>query len=239
MIDIHAHILPGIDDGAKTIDESLAMCRIAVSDGIDAIAATPHTHNGMFNNAREDIIAKVNELNALLKANKINLTIYPGADVRIYPGILSDIEEGTLLTLNDTRRYFLLEMPFQSIPLMAMNTISRLINKGITPIITHPERNEQIIRQFGIAEQFKEKGALLQLTAMSITGGFGEQIQDFSARMLKEGLVDIIASDAHSPDRRPPVLSQAVSVASGIVGSDVARRMVDDVPCRILRATDM
>jgi len=234
MIDIHAHILPQLDDGAKTPEEALAMCRIAADDGITAIIATPHTMNGAYLNTRETIIEKVKELNGTLEENNINLKVYPGSDVRIYPRIISDVEEGKVLTLNNNKRYILLEMPHQTIPAMALDILSHLADSGIIPIVSHPERNEQVLRRFEILAEMKERGALLQLTAMSITGEFGEKIKDLSGRMLKEGLVDIIASDAHSPDRRPPVLSQAVSLASEIVGPEEAGRMVNGIPRQIL-----
>lgn len=237
MIDIHAHILPGLDDGAKTLNDALSMCRIAVEDGITDIIATPHTMNGTYLNGEEAILEKVKELNSALKQNKINIKVYPGSDVRIYPRVISDIEEDKVLTLNNNKRYVLLEMPFQTIPIMALDILSQLADSGVTPVVSHPERNEQVLRQFEILAEMKRRKALLQVTAMSLTGEFGEEIKDLCIKMLKEGLVDIIASDAHSPDKRPPVLSAAVSAASEIVGTEAALRTVEDTPRQILNFT--
>jgi len=213
MIDIHSHILHGLDDGAKTLDESLEMCRIAVADGITTIAATPHSMNGKYVNDKETVLKKAAELSAALKDNNINLAVYAGMDLHIYPGIIKDLEEGRALTLNNSN-YFLLELPFQSLPSAAPELVSRLVDKGFIPIITHPERNEGFLRDFAALENYRNRGALFQVTAMSITGEFGERIREFSFKMLKAGLVDTIASDAHSPTVRPPLLSRAVAIAT-------------------------
>ena len=234
MIDIHSHILHGLDDGPETIEESLTLCRAAVNDGITAIVATPHSMNGKFFNDAGAIIEKVSELNAALEQNNIKLKVYPGADLHIYPSIVKDIEEGRALTYNNSKKYVLREFPFQSVPAMALDILRGLMKAGIIPIVSHPERNEQILRNFEFLEDMKNQGALLQVTAMSVTGGFGGKIQGFSLKMLKSGLVDVIATDAHSIDRRPPQLSQAAKSAAELVGAESAASMVEELPRRIL-----
>lgn len=241
MLDIHCHILPDIDDGAKDIDESLKMCEIARKDGINTIVATPHLNPGVYEPEKELILAKVNELNRLNHVNLRNLRILPGADNRVHPELIDSIEKGQSLTINDNMRYILLELPAYFLFYQIKGLIRGLKDKGITPIITHPERHVQIQRNIYILYEFIKAGTLAQITAMGITGEFGPEIKRLSKRLLAHNLIHVIASDAHSYSKRPPILSRAVEEATRILGLNEATNMVTTNPEAIIegRAFDV
>ena len=230
MIDIHAHILPGLDDGPATTADALEMARMAVKDGIRIIIAAPHCHNGIFNHYREGIISACSEFNLILKKEHIPLEVLPGAEVRLGLEILDDVESGRLMTLNDTGRYFLLELPDQFIPRTLIGFIARLDKMSITPIIAHPERNMGIQRNTALLEDLISAGALSQITAGSLTGRFGPPALQCCLRIIELNLAHFMASDAHSPGTRPPILSRAVEKLSALTGRADAQQMVVDAP---------
>ena len=235
MIDIHCHILPSVDDGAQSLEESLLMARRAEEDGIDTIVATPHTLNGIHINPINEVISKVASLQETLSKNNIELTLYAGADVHLCPHMPELIESGDAGTINGAGKYILLEFPSQVVPPGVKNEIFSLRLNEITPIITHPERNPIIQKDIDILYEFVHMGALIQVTAMSITGDFGGIAMQCAERLLRHRLVHVIASDAHSSNSRPPILSQAVEAAAEILRSyDDAERMVKEVPALIL-----
>ena len=235
MIDLHCHILPGVDDGAKSLEESLLMARRAVEDGIHTIVATPHTLNGIYINSAGEVTPKVASLQETLSKNHIKLQLYVGADVHLCPHMLELIESGDAGTINNARKYILLEFPSQVVPPKVKDEIFSLKLNGITPIISHLERNPVIQHNIDILYEFIRMGALCQVTAMSITGDFGGIAMQCAERLLRHRMVHVIASDAHSSESRQPVLSQAVEAAAEIMGSyDDSERMVTEVPAAIL-----
>ena len=198
MIDLHCHILPGLDDGSRSAEESLAMVRLALQDGIRTIVATPHALDGVYNVLPAEITEGVAVFQKLLGARGLDLRVCVGADVHLSPGMAEKIKTGAVGTINDTGRYFLLELPPQTIPSGIKEEIFALKMQGITPIITHPERHPAILRDMNLLHDFISMGALSQITAMSLTGEFGEGVQRCSQELLKHRFVHIIASDAHS-----------------------------------------
>ena len=235
LIDLHCHILPRADDGSQSLKESLSMARRAVEDGIHTIVATPHTLNGIYINPVKEVTSKVAALQETLSKNHIKLQLYTGADVHLCPHMLEQIESGDAGTINNARKYIILEFPSQIVPPRVKDEIFSLKLNGITPIISHPERNPVIQHNTDIMYELVSMGALGQVTAMSITGDFGGMVMQRAERLLKHRIIHIIASDAHSSNRRPPVLSQAVEAATEILGShEDAERMVTDVPATIL-----
>ena len=256
MIDLHTHILWRLDDGARTIDDSLEMCRIAYRDGIRTILATPHTLNGLYQNDRPLILDKVRELNAALMHVQIQnpksemplsrnqqsairnpnspIRILPGADVHFCEEILHQLDSGKVTTLGDSGKFLLLEFSFNGIPYGAEEVLFQLISRGIIPIISHPERNFEVGQNPRRYYEMIRMGCLGQVTAMSLTGGFGPEVRRLTEKLLTNRLINIIASDAHSTDGRPPVLSPAVRAASRIVGREEARKMVTEYPQAIL-----
>lgn len=202
MLDLHCHILPGVDDGAKTIDDSIEMAKLAVNEGITHVLATPHHKNRNWNNEKEKVIHLVNELQNELNELGLPLTIFPGQEVRIYGEIIQDIEEDNILFTDEQNQYLLIEFPTQNIPTYTERLFYDLESNGITPIIVHPERNREILEHPNRLKSLVDKGALAQLTAASYTGGFGKQIQKLSDQLLEANLVHFFASDAHNVTNR-------------------------------------
>ena len=234
MIDIHAHILPGLDDGPATMTDALEMARIAVEDGIRTIIAAPHCLNGIFNNYREGVISACSEFNLTLKKEHIPLEVLPGSEVHLDMEILDDLESGRLMTLNDTGRYFFLELPDQFIPQTLVGFIVRLEKMNVTPIIAHPERNMAIQRNITLLEDLISAGALSQITARSLTGGFGPPALQCCLRIIELNLAHFMASDAHSPGMRPPILSKAVEKLSALTDKARVESMVHEGPGMII-----
>ena len=202
MIDIHCHILPGADDGPRDLDGSLAMARQAVEQGIDTIIATPHHQNGRYINPRQEVIERVKSFNHTLKQADLELTILPGQEIRAYGELLEDYERGEIVTLGGHSSYVFLEFPSSHVPRFADTLVYDLQLKGLHPIIVHPERNAEIIEHPDKLYELVKKGAAAQLTAASLTGGFGRKIQRFCRQLLEANLAHFIASDAHNTSSR-------------------------------------
>jgi protein-tyrosine phosphatase len=256
MIDLHNHILYGQDDGAETLEESIRMCRISSQDGVRTIVATPHILPGIYENDRSTILSQVAELNSALK--KLNfqrspfrvknldsmtqlpddliteLRILAGADVHFSSDLLERLERKEVVTVNDQGRYLMVEFESQGIPYMAEEALFQMLTKGIVPIISHPERNMEIAQRPQRYYEMIRMGCLGQVTAMSLTGEFGPEIKRSAEKLLAKRLIHIIASDAHSPDRRPPILSAGVKAAEKIVGKEEARKMVTEYPKAVI-----
>jgi protein-tyrosine phosphatase len=236
MIDLHNHILHGIDDGAGGLKESIEMCRISFRDGIRTIVATPHILPGIYENNRPTILSKVKELQSAIcnLQSAMELEILPGADIHFSFDLLQRYENGEVVAVNDQGRYLMVEFESQGIPYKAEEAIFQLLTKGIVPIISHPERNFEIGHNPKRYYEMIRMGCLGQVTAMSLTGEFGPEIRQIAEKLLKKRLIHIIASDAHSVGRRPPILSSGVKAAEKIVGEKEAQKMVKEYPQAIL-----
>jgi protein-tyrosine phosphatase len=256
MIDLHVHILYGLDDGPGTLSESLGMASTAYEDGVRTMVATPHTLDGHYRISRSTVLAKVGELNKAMAEcvagssrcecfeNEVKDSsllaphplpnVLPGADVRLNEETLPALDQGELTSLGDGGKYLLLEFPHQGIPHGAEEVLKELMKRGMTPVISHPERNPEIGRKPKRYYEMIRMGCLGQVTAMSLTGGFGAEVRRLAEKLVRYGLVHVIASDAHSDNGRPPILSSAVKEAEKIVGEAEARKMVTDYPRAIL-----
>lgn len=198
MIDLHCHILSGIDDGAKTVEDSLDMARKAVAQGITHILATPHYKNGRWDNEKEDILNAVDKLQMELDQRDIPLKLFPGQEVRIVGELVEDIAANKIQFIDEDNQYLLIEFPTASIPHFTDQLFFELQTKGITPIIVHPERNHVILNDPNELLYLVERGALAQVTAGSYVGSFGKKIQKLSYQLIQSDLVHFIASDAHN-----------------------------------------
>ncbi len=239
MIDIHNHILPCLDDGSNSPEKSLKMAKIAVDDGIRVVVATPHSNNGVYQLSREKIFEEVKLLNQLLRNKGVPLKVLPGADIHIDFNLIEDIKTGKVMTVNNNQRYIMLELPDYGVPQHLSDFLWEMKLNGITPVFTHPERNAAIQDDINILHGFIMQGALSQITAMSLTGEFGKAPRKCAESLLKYNLAHVIATDAHSVRRRPPVLSKALKVAGEIVGDDYALRMVTEIPDRIIKGSQV
>ena len=234
MIDIHTHILPEIDDGASSLDQSLEMAGIAVADGITTIIATPHCLNGLHSISREEIISACKKLNSALEEHNISLNVLPGSEIRLCPEIMDELEKGRLMTVNDAGKYIFLELPDQFVPRPVVGFINRLRNRGITPVITHPERNPVIQQHVEVLYDLISAGGLSQITAGSLTGDMGRRAFKSCRQIVEQNLVHFVASDAHSVKSRPPVLSAAFRKLSALVGDEAAENIMIKAPERML-----
>ncbi len=236
FIDIHCHILPGLDDGPESLEESLRMLDIAKKDGITDIVASPHILDGVYDNTRSGI----NEALEKLRPEARGPRLYTGADIRIGRNLVKRIEDGELPLIND-KNHLLLELPTYSLPPLRElgNIIHSLKIRGFTPIVTHPERNVAILNHMDVMAKLSGFGAAFQLTAMSITGKLGSGVQKASLRMIKEGYVHLVASDAHDAVKRPPVLSRAYEAVSKKFGEEAARRIFISKPLAAINGEEM
>jgi len=233
LIDLHCHILPGVDDGAKDLGTSLEMAKMAVADGIQAIACTPHILPGVYPNSGPDIRRSVDHLRTEIEAAGIPLRLTYGADVHVAPDLTAQLRNGQALSLHGGR-YFLFEPPHHVPPPRLADQVFSLLSAGFVPIITHPERLTWIEKQYSLITALVKSGALLQITAGSLTGRFGKRPKYWSERILDEGLCHILATDAHDPDGRPPKLAEGRDVVARRFGSREALNTVFARPLGIL-----
>jgi protein-tyrosine phosphatase len=235
VIDLHSHILPGVDDGAPDLDTSLQMLRIAAADGTKKIVATPHQrHPAGYHVGRERAEQTFAEVRRAAEEAGIGVELALAAEIHFSPEIPEGIAEGGLLPLCPGGRYFLLELPVTSVPGAIRELVFELQTAGCFPVLAHPERNFEIAGQPEIARELRERGMPLQLTAGSITGAFGRASEKASRKLLRWGAVDVIASDAHNAGRRAPGLSESLKVAARILGADRAEQLVTENPARLL-----
>jgi protein-tyrosine phosphatase len=226
MIDLHSHILPGIDDGSKSLEMSLAMARIAVKDGIRVMACTPHIYPGLYLNHTAGITAARDALQQSLDEQDIPLRLVVGADVHLVPGLLESLRAGNVPSLNKTR-YVLLEPSHHVAPPRFAESVFQLVAAGYVPVITHPERLTWIEDNFQVFSDLTRQGAWMQVTAGALTGLFGPRAKYWGERFLGEGLTHILATDAHSAGRRVPVLSEARAIAERMLGREEAQLLVE------------
>jgi len=225
LIDLHCHLLPGIDDGAKNVDVSLAMAAMASADGITTVACTPHILPGVYNNSGPAIRAAVAQLKQALAQAGIPLRLVTGADAHVTPDLGARLRDGRALTLNDTR-YLLLEPPHHVMPPRLEDHIFQLQTAGYVPILTHPERLSWLEAHYPLVKRLVYSGVLMQLTGGSLLGQFGRRARYWAERMLDEGLCHLLASDAHDTERRIPRLSQAREVVARRLGEEEAANLV-------------
>ena len=235
MIDIHAHILPNIDDGPVTMEEAVIMAKLAVADGITGICCTPHTLNGQFITDAETVLSGCTQLRQQLAEKNIPLELYPGVEIHITDTTFQSICSGNSLTLNNTGRYVLLEPPPLELPPGLDELIYHLEDAGITPILAHPERVMSLLATPDKLFPLVVEGLLCQVTAMSITGEFGPQVQKTAQTMICCGLAHFIASDCHAETGRVPKLSEALEQAAAWLGSmEEAEKFCIDRPKAVI-----
>jgi protein-tyrosine phosphatase len=201
LIDIHCHLLPAIDDGAKHMEMSVAMAKIAVDEGITHLVCTPHIYPGVYDNTAHTIQAAVNTLQTILLQLHIPLQLYVGADTHLVPGLLARLEAGDVPTINHGR-YLLLEPAHHVVTPKFESAVLALLQKGYIPIITHPERLAWIDSHYEVFERLVSQGVWMQITAGSITGVFGKKAQYWADKLLHDGMVHVIATDAHNLQKK-------------------------------------
>ncbi len=234
MFDLHNHTLPGVDDGAKSMQEALEMAAIAAREGIQGILLTPHHKDvaGLLQDG--SFFTKVEEFRQEVKRSNIPLQIFEATENAIEPDLPEKLKIGLALPVNKNR-YVLVELPPPLLPPFTDDTLFKLQLGGYTPILVHPERCAEFQRDRTRLERLVERGMLVQVTASSLTGEWGSELRSFAGDLLRHNLAHIIASDAHRPTgHRSPTLSRGVAAAASIVGEERARAMVTTVPEAIL-----
>ncbi len=225
MLDLHCHILLGIDDGAEDIDASLAMAEKAISQGITHILCTPHHNNGKYVNPKEFVIQQVTKLQAELDKRNLPLTLFEGQEVRITGDLLEEIEQNRILFADVANTYLLIEFPTMDVPAYTEQLFFDLRAKGHVPIIVHPERNAKFREDPNRLIPFLEMGCLAQLTAPSYVGIFGKSIQKTAKQMVEHRLVQMVASDAHGVHKRNFYLKEAFEAIEKDFGREYVNQM--------------
>jgi protein-tyrosine phosphatase len=231
MIDVHCHLLPGIDDGAQTLDDSIELINLAIADGITHIVATPHIHPGRFNNDTASIANAYSQVMRWVKQTKAPIKLSTAAEVRISIELLQMLEHHTIPFVGQWDGYnvMLLEMPHSHILPGSDKLIKLLLNNKIRPLIAHPERNKEIMAAPEKIKPFVDQGCLLQVTAGALVGRFGTPAQKVATQLCKENLVTLIATDAHNTKHRPPKLAEAYALLDREISQDYSLKLKNNV----------
>jgi protein-tyrosine phosphatase len=233
-IDIHFHILPGVDDGARNIEMALQMARLAIQDGTRTIVATPHPDARTGIGSKEKTLQATFDFSAIMRQQGItDLQVLPGVECYLVPELFSLLKEDKVFTLNNSR-YLLLEFNHVIAPVNVEKVMFHLRTQGYIPIVAHPERYKYAHDNLKWLERLVRLGCLIQVTAGSYYGRFGKQCQKTATLLLQSNLAHIVASDAHNLEIRAPGLSQARPVIEKLAGPDTFRQMAIDVPARIV-----
>ncbi len=230
LTDLHCHMLPGIDDGAREMDQSLAMARIAVADGISTTVVTPHHLNGVYSNPAQRIRSGIEQLNEALQKAGIGLNILPGCELHLTPELPAELDRGTALTIANQGKAALVELPVHTVPMGAEHLLEQLLAMGLTPVIAHPERNSELRRTPQRLGEWVQMGCLGQVTVQSCTGRFGEGVQQAARFMVQNGYIHVAASDAHRDRRRVPQLTPAREPISKWTSPEAARAIIETYP---------
>lgn len=238
MIDLHTHILPGVDDGVRTEDDAVAFARVAVADGIRTMVATPHCKEGFFYIERDAVLAATDRLRDRLRRERVDLELLPGAEVHLTHDLPARVADGRAPTLGDNGKTLLLELSTSQYPVDLENLVFQLKLAGIVTLLAHPERIrffQDDVRRYASVIRV---GAYGQVTTGSVLGQFGEETEEFSEEIVRKGLVHVLASDSHNLRGRPPVLSKALARLAEWVGEDRARAMIGEVPRALLEGRE-
>ncbi len=239
VIDLHSHILPGIDDGSERDRDSVEMARLAAADGISVVACTPH-RGYAYDTTPGQVADGIAALQPQIDAAGIALTLVSGLEIAIDRAIQMDEQELRAATLGGNGRWLLIEMPFQGWPLELPDLLTALEVRGFSAVIAHPERSQSVQAMPDRMRDIVGRGAILQLTAASLTGENGPRPLRCAEHLLHVGFAHIIASDMHSPTWRPPGLADGLKAAALMFHAkpDDLRWMVDDIPRAVLEGRD-
>jgi protein-tyrosine phosphatase len=235
LIDLHSHILPGVDDGAKDIHEAIELIKNSVEDGVATIVATPHFFTGGYMPSKEEIKDKIYKLTDAALSEGVSIKICPGSECYVDYQLVKMVRDGKVMTINDGGKYILVEFPRMELPSSAADIFFQLQMEGITPIIAHPERNIAIAREPNILRHFIEKDILVQVNVGSLTGFYGSEVQKIAKIIITHRMAHIIASDSHRQgmaDKRS--LTKGYTIVQSLLGDDQAFEAIKEAPKRIL-----
>ena len=234
MIDIHTHILPFLDDGAATYSEAVEMCRLSSLQGVDAIVVTPHMSDDLFNVSPKRVFAGLKELRRRCREAGIPTTLFPGGDVHVHPDLLKKLDSQEVLTVANRGRFLLIELPQQATLRLLGPLFEGIMQSGVTPVITHPERNLSVMRRPTMLASLVETGCLVQVTAGSLLGAFGRAVKLLAWRLISWRLVHVVASDAHSVNCRPPVLGECADEVRARCGESLVDELFYVNPAKLV-----
>lgn len=236
MIDVHCHYLPAVDDGARDLQTALAMIRRAHADGVRHLVLTPHVHAGRWDNPLSVLRPRFRAFRNLVDSKEIGVKLYLGGEVHLLPESLQWLAEGEIPFIGGWKgmKVMLLEFPHARIPQDAMSAVRHLLRQGVLPMLAHPERNRMVADRVSRLEPFVAEGCLMQLTAASVIGEFGQRAQQASKAIMARGWATVVASDAHDLRYRPTRMKAVYRYLKEHYGPDVARRLTLMAPARLL-----
>ena len=221
MVDLHCHLLPGIDDGSKSMEISLRLAREATENGVTHALLTPHHMNGRYVNHKQDVIHQTKKFQKQINAHNIPLIVFPGQEVRINGQLLEALDKDDILFADTAGKYMMLEFPDDDVPHYTDQMIFDLQQRGIIPVIVHPERNTKIMAEPNIIYRLLQKGCLSQITASSYVGTFGKKVEKFSHQLIDAGQCYVFASDAHNLPGRKYEMQQAFKKLKREFGQEI------------------
>lgn len=227
MVDLHNHILPGIDDGAKNMEETLRMGEIAEAEGFSKIIATPHCIEGEFTLKREQFLCIINRVNEYFIENAVNIEVLPGSEVYISPDLPSKLKKGEIFTLNDTP-YILVEFPMGSVPIYTEDILYEMRLLGYKPVIAHPERYIRVTEDPNYLKDLIEQGNYVQINSLSATKVLGEKTKKTAEILLKHKMVHFIGTDAHTSRTRSPRIQEALEQMRRWVGDEYVEEIINN-----------
>lgn len=235
MVDLHCHHLPGVDDGAASLQEGIDLVRAASANGIDRIVLTPHIHPGRYANSASSLKVRFESFRRAVAALKLPVTLALSAEVRFSDELFTQIERDDipLLIGADGAKVLLLELPHSHVPAGWEKLLRWIHKRGITTMIAHPERNKDVMRHPELVAEFIAEGCLIQVTAAALIGGFGTRAKGAAEDILKRGWVTILATDSHNLAHRPPLLREGGMAAAVILGESKAWDLVSTTPARL------
>ncbi|GAB6093401.1 tyrosine-protein phosphatase [Furfurilactobacillus curtus] len=223
VVDLHCHLLPGVDDGSKNMEISLELAADAVDNGVTHALLTPHHLNGVYVNHKADVLTATAKFAEQLQLNGIDLKVFPGQEVRINGDLLTAIDQDDILYADETGKYMMLEFPDNEVPAYTKAMIAEIEQRGVIPVIVHPERNTAILAKPELLlELIGQHDCLAQLTASSYVGTFGKKVANFSYQLIEAGQVNVLASDAHHLPGRKYEMRQAFEKLTKDFGADRA-----------------
>ena len=228
MIDIHTHLIPNVDDGAHSIEETLRLSQSAVHEGIRHVVLTAHHNKYWVTNEKDNVLKLTNQVKKAIDQAGIPLAVSPGQEIRMNEEFSDELFKGNYLSIDPGGKYYLVEFSWQTFPSFAKEYLEQMLDAGIVPVIAHPERQRPFIEDPSILRDLIEMGCISQVTATSIVGGYTEEIRQTAYQMMQENLIHVIASDAHDTVARPYNLTNALERVQADFGKDYANYLVQN-----------
>lgn len=228
LIDIHTHLIPNVDDGADSIEETLKLAQTAVDEGIKHTVLTPHHNKYWVTNEKEKVLRLTKKVENVIDEAGIPLSVSPGQEIRMNEEFLEDLFNDNYLSIDANGKYYLVEFSWQTFPSFAKDYLQQMLEADIIPVIAHPERQQPFIENPNILRDLINMGCLSQITATSIVGGYTEEIRQTAYQMMRENLIHVIASDAHDTVVRPYNLNQALKILKLEFGTEYADYLIQN-----------